>query len=194
MTPGAAQVTVDADGYLASTETIEIKVRQDNTVELSLKKKPKNPLVTVSAKEIVIKQQIQFGVDSAVILPASTGLLNEIADVLIKNPRIHRVEVQGHTDNTGTADRNMRLSEDRANAVVAWLTSHGVAADRLVAKGYGQTKPIAPNVTELNRARNRRVQFVILEQDKAASSAGADKPAKPGGKPAGKSDDVKFPF
>ncbi len=180
VTPGEAQVTVDADGYLAMTEKLDIKVRQDNTVELGLKKKPKNPLVTVAAKEIVIKQQIQFAVDSAVILPASTGLLNEIADVLIKNPRIRKVEVQGHTDNTGSPDKNMRLSEDRANSVVAWLTAHGVPADRLVAKGYGQDKPLAPNVTEANKAKNRRVQFVILDQEKAAPAA------KPG--------DVKLPF
>ena len=103
--------------------------------------------------------------DSAVILPESTGLLTEIADVLIKNPRIKRVEVQGHTDNTGTAERNKQLSEDRANAVVAWLTSHGVSSDRLVGRGYGQSKPIVPNVTAANRARHRRVQFIIVDQD-----------------------------
>jgi outer membrane protein OmpA-like peptidoglycan-associated protein len=185
VTPGESQITVDADGYLAMTEKLDVKVRQDNTVELGLKKKPKNPLVTVAAKEIVIKQQIQFAIDSAVILPASTGLLNEIADVLIKNPRIRKVEVQGHTDNTGAPDKNMRLSEDRANSVVTWLTAHGVGADRLVAKGYGQDKPLAPNVTEANKARNRRVQFVILDQDKAAPA---------GGGPAVKPKDVQFPF
>jgi outer membrane protein OmpA-like peptidoglycan-associated protein len=149
-----------------------------------LKKKPKNPLVTVGAKEIVIKQQIQFAVDSAKILPASTGLLNEIADVLIKNPRIRKLEVQGHTDNTGLEDKNQRLSEDRANAVASWLSAHGVAADRVSAKGYGSTKPIAPNVTEMNRARNRRVQFVILEQDKQEKPGAPAPPAK----------GVTFPF
>lgn len=182
VTPGEAQVTVDADGYLAMTEKLDVQVRKDNTIELGLKKKPKNPQVSVTQKEIIIKQQIQFAVDSANILPASTGLLNEIADVLIKNPRIKKVEVQGHTDNTGSADKNMRLSEDRAHAVVAWLTSHGVDGGRLVAKGYGQNKPLAPNVTETNRARNRRVQFVILEQDKAGAA------------PKGAGSDIKFPF
>ena len=54
----------------------------------------------------------------------------------------------------------MKLSEDRANAVVAWLTAHGVGSDRLTAKGYGDSKPLVPNVTELNRQRNRRVQFM----------------------------------
>jgi outer membrane protein OmpA-like peptidoglycan-associated protein len=171
ITPGQAQITADAEGYLALTETADIKVRTDNKVELGLKKRPKTPLVTVGRQEINIKQQIQFATGSAVILPESTGLLNEIADVLIKNPRIRRVEVQGHTDTTGNAEGNMQLSEDRANAVVAWLTSHGVSGDRLSPRGYGQTKPLVPNVTAANRARNRRVQFIIQDQDPAPKPA-----------------------
>lgn len=162
---GDAQVTVDADGYLALTENVDIKAQKDNAADLLLKKRPKNSNVTVGKGEIVIKQQIQFAVDSATILPESNGLLSEIADAIIKNPRIHRIEVQGHTDNTGTADHNKQLSDDRANAVVTWLTSHGVAADRLAARGYGQTKPLVPNVTAQNRAKNRRVQFIIVDQD-----------------------------
>lgn len=189
VTPGEANVTIDADGYLASNEKIEIKVRQDNTVELLIRKKPKTASVQLTQKEIVIRQQIQFAIDSAQILPASTGLLNEIADALIKNPRVKKVEVQGHTDNTGDPARNLRLSEDRANAVVSWLTSHGVASDRLVAKGYGEQRPLLPNVTEGNKQRNRRVQFVIVDQDKP--SPAEPSLGKPATKPAG---DIKFPF
>ncbi|MBX3209721.1 MAG: OmpA family protein [Labilithrix sp.] len=170
VTPGEAAITVDAEGYLVSAEKLDVKVRQDNPIEISVKKKPKNPLVAVQKKEIVIRQQVQFGVDSAVILPASTGLLTEIADVLLKNPRIRHVEVQGHTDGTGAPAHNQRLSEDRASAVVAWLTAHGVASDRLTAKGYGDSKPLVPNVTELNKQRNRRVQFIITEQDAPAAA------------------------
>jgi outer membrane protein OmpA-like peptidoglycan-associated protein len=167
LTPGEASVTVDAEGYLVSAEKLDIKVREDNKIEISVKKKPKNALVQVQAKEIVIKQQIQFAIDSAVILPTSTGLLTEIADALLKNPRVRRVEVQGHTDGTGTPAHNMKLSEDRANSVVSWLIAHGVASDRLTAKGYGDSKPLVPNVTDLNRQRNRRVQFIITDQDTA---------------------------
>lgn len=167
---GTSEVVVDADGYLASTSEVDVKVRTDNTVEVALKARPKKSNVAIAAGEIVIKQQILFAVDSATILPESNGLLTEIADVLIKNPRIHRVEVQGHTDNTGKADHNMQLSSDRANSVVSWLRAHGVASDRLVAKGYGQEKPLVPNVTVANRAKNRRVQFIILEQDPAPAT------------------------
>jgi outer membrane protein OmpA-like peptidoglycan-associated protein len=109
-------------------------------------------------------------VDSAVILPESLPLLTEIADTIIRNPRIKRIEVQGHTDNTGTAERNRTLSEERAESVRGWLVSHGVTPDRLVAKGYGQDKPRVPNVTAANKQRNRRVQFVILEQDRPADA------------------------
>ncbi len=80
----------------------------------------------VTAKEITIKEQIQFALDSAVILPESFGLSTEIADTLIRHPEIKRVEVQGHTDNSGTAEHNQVLSEQRAEAVRAWLVQHGV--------------------------------------------------------------------
>jgi outer membrane protein OmpA-like peptidoglycan-associated protein len=169
--PGTAQLTVDAEGYLALTENVDVKVRVDNNADLLLKKRPKNANVTVGKGEIFIKQQIQFAIDSATILPESNGLLTEIADVLIKNPRIKRVEVQGHTDNTGTPDHNKQLSNDRAGAVVLWLSSHGVGADRMTAVGYGQSKPLVPNVTAGNRSKNRRVQFIIADQDPASEAA-----------------------
>jgi outer membrane protein OmpA-like peptidoglycan-associated protein len=176
VTPGDVQVTVDADGYLALTDRVDVKVRQDNNADLLMKKRPKNANVTVGKGEIFIKQQIQFAIDSAVILPESNGLLTEIADVLIKNPRIKRVEVQGHTDNTGTPDHNKQLSDDRAASVVTWLTAHGVTGDRLTPHGYGQTKPLVPNVTAGNRAKNRRVQFIIADQDPAPDATPAAKP------------------
>jgi outer membrane protein OmpA-like peptidoglycan-associated protein len=66
----------------------------------------------------------------------------------------------------------MVLSEQRANAVRDWLTSHGVAPDRLVAHGYGQDKPLVPNVTPAMKAKNRRVQFIIMEQAPGASVGG----------------------
>jgi len=166
--PGTVTASIDAPDYLASSATTDVKVRQDNPLDLVVRKRPKNALVTLGKSEITIKQQVQFANDSAVILPASFGLLTEVADVFIKNPRVKRVEIQGHTDNTGSPERNKKLSEERASAVRQWLVSHGVGEGRLVARGYGQEKPVAPNVTPTMRARNRRVQFVIQEQDAAA--------------------------
>ena len=166
--PGMVEFTISADNYLTLVQQAEVKVRATTNVDISLRPKPKTAAVEVGKTEIKIKQQIQFALDSAVILPESFGLMTEIADVLIRNPRIKRVEIQGHTDNTGTPEHNKQLSEQRADSVRLWLTQHGVPGDRLVARGFGQEKPLVPNVTAQNRSRNRRVQFQIVEQDPAA--------------------------
>ena len=166
LVPGSAELHVAADGYLADVESAEIKVRQESHHDLLLRAKPKNGLISVGAKEISLKQQVQFATDSSTILPASFPLLTEIADVLIREQRLKRVEIQGHTDNVGGADLNKHLSEMRAEAVRDWLTKHGVEGSRLSAVGFGSTKPLNPNVTAAMRARNRRVQVLIVEQDK----------------------------
>jgi len=167
--PGTSTLSVLADGYLALVTPEEVKARQESTVELLLQKKPSRPEVQVTSKEITIRDQIQFALDSAVILPQSFGILTEVADTLIRHTEILRIEVQGHTDNSGTAEHNKTLSEDRAEAVKSWLVAHGVPLERLVSRGYGQTRPLAPNVTATNRSQNRRVQFIILEKDGGAT-------------------------
>lgn len=70
-----------------------------------------------------------------------------------------KLEVQGHTDNVGNGAYNQTLSEARAKAVVRWLTQHGVATDRLTARGYGKTNPVADNGSDDGRAKNRRVEI-----------------------------------
>jgi outer membrane protein OmpA-like peptidoglycan-associated protein len=124
------------------------------------------PLVFVSEKEVVITQQVAFEVDSAVIKKESDELLEGIAKVLATHPEIAKVEVQGHTDNSGKAQHNKVLSAQRAEAVKRALVKRGVAEKRLVAKGYGQEQPIGDNDAEAGRAKNRRVQFLILEKKK----------------------------
>jgi outer membrane protein OmpA-like peptidoglycan-associated protein len=180
--PGAAELSIVADAYLVLVVPTEVKARQDTSVDIMLRPKPKQANVTVTPTEITIKQQIQFALDSAVILPESFGLLTEIADTFIRHPEIRRVEVQGHTDNSGTPDHNKILSDQRAEAVRAWLVQHGVQGDRLVARGYGQDKPVVPNITPQMRARNRRVQFIILEKQGSPALPGIP-PAAPGERP-----------
>ena len=77
---------------------------------------------------------------------------------------VKRVRVEGHTDNRGVKAANQTLSEDRARAVMEYLVSQGLAADRLESVGYGDTKPIAPNLTARGRELNRRVEFIVLEK------------------------------
>ena len=88
--------------------------------------------------------------------------LDRVINFMNKNPAI-KVEIDGHTDSVGSEAYNMRLSQARARAVVEYLVKHGINRDRLVAKGFGEGKPVAPNTTPEGRAKNRRVEFRILE-------------------------------
>ena len=125
---------------------------------------PKKPaLVVVTEKEIKITQQIHFAFGKATIRPVSYPVLDAVTDVLKKNKKF-RIEVQGHTDNRGSAFLNKRLSQQRADAVRKYLIQHGIEATRLVARGYGMDRPLVPNTTARNRALNRRVQFLRIEK------------------------------
>jgi outer membrane protein OmpA-like peptidoglycan-associated protein len=122
----------------------------------------KNQLVVVTASEIRILQQIHFATAKATILKDSWPILDQVAAVLRDMPKVS-LEVQGHTDNVGDNAYNMKLSQARADAVRKYLITHGIAAPRLVAKGYGPTQPIVPNTSDANRGLNRRVQFIRTE-------------------------------
>ncbi|WP_437752773.1 carboxypeptidase regulatory-like domain-containing protein [Sorangium sp. So ce1389] len=161
---GAVTLKVEAQGYMNHVNQADVRTSEDTRAQLTVNKRPKVSLVKVQGNEIKISRQIHFETDSAKILGDSNALMEEIADVLQRNPNIRKVEIQGHTDNTGGREHNQTLSEARANSVRAWLTRAGVDGSRLVAKGYGQDRPVAPNVTPANKAKNRRVQFIILEK------------------------------
>jgi outer membrane protein OmpA-like peptidoglycan-associated protein len=122
------------------------------------------PRVVVKKGRIVILQQVRFANDRDVILPDSFPLLEEVSQVLLANPRVARVRVEGHTDSKGKPVHNTRLSERRARKVREFLVERGVAAGRLEARGFGPERPLVPNTTPVGRARNRRVEFVILEE------------------------------
>jgi OOP family OmpA-OmpF porin len=107
----------------------------------------------------IVTHGILFDVDQATLKPESMGTINEIADLLKKNPSL-RFEIDGHTDNTGNSTHNLALSQQRAEAVKAQLVSMGIDAARLKTAGFGDTKPIDSNDTPEGRANNRRVEFV----------------------------------
>ena len=106
--------------------------------------------------------EINFETAKANIQPSSYGILDEISAALTANPQL-KVDVEGHTDNTGARAFNMDLSQRRAQSVVDYLVKKGVSPDRLTAKGYGPDRPIADNGTRVGRAKNRRVQFVRVD-------------------------------
>jgi outer membrane protein OmpA-like peptidoglycan-associated protein len=106
----------------------------------------------------VILEGVTFSTGKSALTDQSKAILTNVAQSLVANPEV-RVEVAGHTDNTGGRRTNMRLSQARANAVRDFLEANGVAADRITAKGYGPDKPVASNRTAEGRAQNRRVEL-----------------------------------
>ena len=109
---------------------------------------------------------VNFETGKSDILPDSKPVLDTVGQVLSRWPEL-RIEIGGHTDSRGSDALNQKLSDARANSVLQYLlaTFPGLKADQFVAKGYGESKPLAPNTNQLNMAKNRRVEFVVLNKD-----------------------------
>ena len=122
---------------------------------------PPPPAPAVGSK-IISLEGTNFEFDKAAITPAGKAKLDAAAATLAANPTVE-VSAEGHTDGVGSAAYNQGLSERRANAVVAYLTAKGVAANRMKAVGYGKSKPVASNDTAEGRAQNRRVDLVVTK-------------------------------
>jgi outer membrane protein OmpA-like peptidoglycan-associated protein len=127
------------------------------------------PLVEIETERLSLKDAIQFDTGKDTIRRQSFPVLDEIAGILSAHREIAKIRVEGHTDDVGSATYNKDLSERRAQSVVRYLVAKGVDRGRLVAAGFGEERPIAPNKTALGRAKNRRVEFTILDE------AGADR-------------------
>ena len=120
--------------------------------------------VIVEPMQIRITERIFFEKDRATIDPLSFSLLGEIAQVILDNPHLDKIRVEGHTDSDGTDTYNQKLSRKRAEAVVQYLVEEGVTQKRLSAVGYGESEPIDTNMTLEGRSANRRVEFIIVER------------------------------
>jgi hypothetical protein len=105
---------------------------------------------------------VVFDTGKAVLSPAPENqvILNQLKQFLIDNPRVSTVRIEGYTDNVGQAAANLKLSGERALAIKQWLIANGIAAERVMAVGFGQEKPIADNSTAAGRAQNRRTELV----------------------------------
>lgn len=126
---------------------------------------PSQTLGTCQQKldDVKVGKKINFATNKADIKGAqSFDLLNALASVA-KECSAFRINVQGHTDSDGSADYNQRLSEARANTVVAYLTQNGIARERMQAIGLGEVKPIGDNATNEGKALNRRIEFVVTQ-------------------------------
>jgi hypothetical protein len=151
-------LNVSKKGYLFFSENFSI-----NGIFLSgdpfLKDIPLNP---IRVGEIVILKNIFYKTDSYALKPESMVELDKLVKFLAENPQV-RIEISGHTDNIGSAEYNLNLSDNRSKAVADYLIRAEVAKDRLVCRGYGLSQPIAGNDTEEARAQNRRTEIKIVE-------------------------------
>jgi outer membrane protein OmpA-like peptidoglycan-associated protein len=120
-------------------------------------------VVSVDARRMQVAQPVPFAFGSADLDERAGPVLDELAATLLAHPEILVVEVQGHTDDRGNLTYNFDLSARRADAVVDALAGRGVPRERLLGRGYGATRPIAPNDTDDRRAQNRRVQLEVVE-------------------------------
>jgi uncharacterized repeat protein (TIGR01451 family) len=119
----------------------------------------------ITKTHIELGGSIQFATNKAIIRPASFPLLRAAARVIQDQPRITAIRIEGHTDSDGSDTSNLALSKARAQAVVEFLVSEGVASSRLSSDGFGESRPIADNKTKAGKQQNRRTEFRILEVD-----------------------------
>jgi len=189
---GSYEIICSAQGYLLYLTTVEINKEKNETVlkirrapkpasQSAVNDEPRKPVVepktVVKAEAIKPVETLEFGElrkgksftlkniffdqSSPVLRSESFAELDKLAEALSKNPAI-RIEIRGHTDNTGNFDANVKLSRQRCEAVVHYLTGKGISKSRLEYKGRGPIEAIAPNTTEENKKKNRRVEFIVL--------------------------------
>ena len=148
-------LNVSKDGYMFFSE--HYNLQQDSAlkpIELNI------PLQPIEAGGTVVLENVFFDTDKYILKDQSKVELQKLIDFMVYNKQVV-IQISGHTDNTGDKQKNIILSENRAKAVTEYLTSKGVAKERLSYKGYGDTKPLVPNDTEKHKAMNRRTEFVI---------------------------------
>ncbi len=156
------QVTTSSDkGYLFSSATIvagETGAKGDGKLE---DKSLKLQIIPITPGAQLTMHHISFDLNSADFSPTSVPMLNRTIELLHRNPDIS-IQISAYTDDIGEARYNKRLSEKRALAIVRYLLNNGVAVQRMRPQGFGMDNPIAPNDSDENRAKNRRVELQIL--------------------------------
>jgi len=150
-------LNVSRPGYLFYSEHFEFR-GEHTSIDPFIRDVPLQPVKT--GKSIILNN-IFYDTDSYELLPESRAELNKLYEFM-KGSGDVKVEISGHTDNTGTPEYNKELSEKRAASVVNYLIERGISPDRLVSAGYGEERPVADNNTESGKARNRRTELTII--------------------------------
>jgi len=151
-------ILAKAVGHISVSDNLDLaQVAEYKEIQKDLYLSP------VEVGEIIRLNNIFFDYDKATLRPESYPELERVIAFLKENPKVE-IELSGHTDNRGKDEYNLNLSQARANAVVEYIIQHGIDASRLIAKGYGETRPVASNDTEEGMQLNRRVEFEILKK------------------------------
>jgi len=147
---------VSKENYLFYSENFEItndySDLQPFIQDIALKR--------IQLGQSVVLKNIFFDTDQSTLKPESATELQKLTDMMSKNKNI-KIEISGHTDNTGSREHNLSLSQNRAKAVFEYLKNQGISEDRMSYKGYAYDRPIADNDSEKGRALNRRTEFAI---------------------------------
>jgi outer membrane protein OmpA-like peptidoglycan-associated protein len=122
------------------------------------------PIVEIESERLTLKDSIQFDTGKDTIKRPSFPILDQVVKLVLEHPELKKIRIEGHTDNVGSASYNKELSERRATSVMRYLAEKGIPRERLEAAGYGFERPVASNATALGRAKNRRVEFRILQE------------------------------
>jgi outer membrane protein OmpA-like peptidoglycan-associated protein/tetratricopeptide (TPR) repeat protein len=149
---------VNRRGYLFYSENFSLKEQgSDSTYNIDIALQP------IETNAIIVLKNIFFDINQYSLKEESQVELDKVVQLMKDNPTL-KIQINGHTDNIGKPADNLRLSENRAQEVVKYLTQKGIHAERLSFKGYGATQPVADNTTEENRAKNRRTELKVVGQ------------------------------
>ena len=148
------QVTAEAEGYIPLTIIVDPKESVNNKIQ-------RNILLTSTSRAIILDHLI-FEMGRAVINSKSYQSLDEVVAMMKDNTKVV-IQLEGHTDNLGNAEKNMKLSQDRVEAVKKYLVSKGIDKNRIKTKAFGGTQPLSNDRTEEAKALNRRVEMRVLK-------------------------------
>jgi outer membrane protein OmpA-like peptidoglycan-associated protein len=163
MAPGDYTVDILAPGFLAQTRRLQLAAGKELPLDFALVPAPKKKLVKEKEGRIELVKPLTFFEGRTVPLPGSTPFLQELVDILVRDPS-RRLRIEGHTDNKeGDEQSRKQISESRARALAELLVQTGLDPARIETVGLGDTQPKAPNLTPRGRDLNRRVEFLLLQ-------------------------------
>ncbi|MEQ1508761.1 MAG: OmpA family protein, partial [Myxococcota bacterium] len=158
--PGSYEVTITADGYSPITRTFAVSAATAH--DLSIVLYPSKVRIDPVTNQIYLVDKVFFQLGKSELVVGSFATLDGLVEALLAHPEIHQLRIEGHTDARGDDAANLTLSQARAEAVRTYLVSQGIAPERLVARGFGETRPLQPGDSEEVCATNRRVEFHLV--------------------------------